>query len=131
MSARINEGRQEWVNIGTLVALQPEGGSNWIAGVVRRYVRIDARQGAVGIQTISRSPRGVVADAGGIQTDALLLDMPVVGEYARMALPASALEDKVALQFTLDDMSARLHPREILERGPGYVVANFFVQSFS
>ena len=131
MSARIKEGRQEWVNIGTLVALQPEGGSNWIAGVVRRYVRIDARQGAVGIQTISRSPRSVIADAGGIQTDALLLDMPVVGEYARMAVPAAVLEDKVSLQFTLDDMNARLHPREILERGPGYVVANFFVQSFS
>ncbi len=131
MSARICEGRQEWVNIGVLLAVQAEGGSNWIAGVVRRYVRIDARQGAVGIQTISLSPRGVVADAGGIQTEALLLDLPVVGEYARMALPPAALEDKVALQFPLDDKNARLHPREVLESGPGYVVANFFVQSFS
>ena len=131
MSARICEGRQEWVNIGVLLAVQAEGGANWVAGVVRRYVRTDARQGSVGIQTISLSPRGVVADAGGIQTEALLLDLPVVGEYARMALPPAALEDKVALQFSLDDKNARLHPREILESGPGYVVANFFVQSFS
>jgi hypothetical protein len=131
MSARISEGRQDWVNIGVLVALQPEGGNNWIAGVVRRYVRVDARQGTVGIQTISRSPRSVVADAGGIMTEALLLDTPVVGEYVRMALPPAALEEKVTLKFALDDMNARLHPREVLERGPGYVVANFFVQSFS
>ena len=55
----------------------------------------------------------------------------MVGEYARMALPPAALEDKVALQFALDDKNARLHPREVLESGPGYVVANFFVQSFS
>ena len=131
MSARICEGRQEWVSIGVLLAVQAEGGNNWVAGVVRRYVRTDARQGSVGIQTISLSPRGVIADAGGIQTEALLLDLPVVGEYARMALPPAALEDKVALQFALDDKNARLHPREVLESGPGYVVANFFVQSFS
>lgn len=131
MSARIREGRQDWINIGVLLVVQPEGGDNWIAGVVRRYVRYDARQGAVGIQTLSRAPRSVVADAGGIETAALLLDMPVVGEYARMALPPAALEDKVALKFSLDDMNARFHPREVLERGPGYVVANFFVQSYS
>ena len=131
MSARICEGRQEWISIGVLLAVQAEGGNNWVAGVVRRYIRTDARQGSVGIQTISLSPRGVIADAGGIQTEALLLDLPVVGEYARMALPPAALEDKVALQFALDDKNARLHPREILESGPGYVVANFFVQSFS
>ena len=48
-----------------------------------------------------------------------------------MALPANALEDKVALVFTIDDKHARLHPREVLSTGPDFVVANFFVQSYS
>ena len=67
----------------------------------------------------------------GIYTEALLLDVPEVGEYARMALPANALEDKVALVFKIDDKNARLHPREVLTTGPDFVVANFFVQSYS
>jgi hypothetical protein len=48
-----------------------------------------------------------------------------------MALPANVLEDNVALLFTLDGKNARLHPRETLVTGADFVVANFFVQSFS
>jgi hypothetical protein len=93
-------------------AVQPEGGDNWLLGVVRRYVRTGPNEDSVGIETISKAPRAVLADAGGLYTEALLLDVPEVGEYARMALPANALEDKVALVFTIDDKNARLHPRE-------------------
>lgn len=123
--------RQDWIRIGALVGMQPEGGDNWLIGIVRRYVRTGPNQGSVGIETLSKTPRAVFADAGGLRTDALLLDIPEVGEYARMALPANALEDKVALLFPLDDKSSRLHPRETIETGADFVVANFFVQSFS
>lgn len=125
------QGSQEWVRIGALVGMQPDGGENWLLGIVRRYVRGGANQSSVGIETVSKAPRAVFADAGGLYTEALLLDVPEVGEYARMALPADALEEKVALLFTLDDKNARLHPRETIEKGGDYVIANFFVQSFS
>ena len=39
--------------------------------------------------------------------------------------------DKVALLFSVDDKNARLHPRETLVTGPDFVIANFFVQSYS
>lgn len=123
--------RNDWIRIGGLVGLQPEGGENWLIGIIRRYVRTNETQGSVGIETLSKIPRAVFADAGGLQTEALLLDVPEVGEYARMALPANALEDKVALVFALDDKNARLHPRETLATGADFVIANFFVQSFS
>jgi hypothetical protein len=48
-----------------------------------------------------------------------------------MILPVNALEDQVALMFPLDDKNARLHPRETLAKGIDFVVANFFVQSYS
>ncbi|MCX7165808.1 MAG: hypothetical protein NTV11_05990 [Rhodocyclales bacterium] len=121
----------DWIRIGVLVGMQPEGGENWLIGIVRRYVRTGTNQGSVGIETLSKTPRAVFADAGGLQTEALLLDVPEVGEYARMALPANALEEKVALAFALDDKKARLHPRETLATGADFVVANFFVQSYS
>lgn len=121
----------DWIRIGGLIGLQPDGGENWLIGIVRRYVRSGQKHGSVGIQTVSKKPRAVFADAGGLPTEALLLDIPEVGEYARMALPANALEDKVALLFALDDKIARLHPGETLVTGPDFVIANFFVQSFS
>ena len=125
------QARRDWIRIGVMVAVQPEGGDNWLLGVVRRYVRTGPNEDSIGIETISKAPRAVLADAGGLYTEALLLDVPEVGEYARMALPANALEDKVALVFTIDDKHARLHPREVLSTGPDFVVANFFVQSYS
>ena len=131
MGAHAEKARRDWIRIGVMVAVQPDGGDNWLLGVVRRYVRTGPNQDSIGIETISKSPRAVMADAGGIYTEALLLDVPEVGEYARMALPANALEDKVALLFTVDDKNARLHPREVVATGPDFVVANFFVQSYS
>lgn len=131
LGAQATISNPDWIRIGGLIGLQPDGGENWLIGIVRRYVRTGQKQASVGIQTLSKTPRAVFADAGGLHTEALLLDVPEVGEYARMALPANALEDKMALLFTLDDKNARLHPRETLVTGPDFVVANFFVQSFS
>ncbi|WP_310452461.1 hypothetical protein [Sulfuritalea sp.] len=131
LGASVSISRNDWIRVGCLVGLQPDGGENWLVGIVRRYVRSAPNQGSVGVETISKSPRAVLADAGGLWTEALLLDVPQVGEYARMALPPDALEDKVALVFSLDDKTARLHPRETLAKGADYVIANFFVQSFS
>lgn len=121
----------DWIRIGALIGMQPEGGQNWLIGIVRRYVRTGSNQGSVGIETISKTPRAVIADAGGLHTEALLLDVPRVGEYARMAMAANALEDEVALVFALDDKNARLHPQETIATGADFVVGRFLVQSFS
>ncbi len=131
LGAQTTVSRQDWIRVGGLVALQPDGGDNWLIGIVRRYARITPNKGSAGIETISKAPRAVLADAGGIQTMALLLDIPEVGEYARMALPTDALEAGVALLFSVDQKNARLHPRETLEKGDNFVIANFFVQSYS
>ncbi|MCK9380054.1 MAG: hypothetical protein M0P95_03180 [Sulfuritalea sp.] len=129
--AQVPVSRNDWICIGALVGMQPEGGENWLIGIVRRYVRTGPNKGSVGIETLSKTPRAVFADANGLWTEALLLDIPECGEYARMALAADALEEKVALAFAIDDKNARLHPRETIATGEDFVVANFFVQSFS
>lgn len=131
LGAQVPISARDWIRIGALVGLQPEGGDNWLLGVVRRYVRTEAHKGAVGIETLSKTPRAVTADAGGLATEALLLDIPDVGGDVRMALPANTFEENVALVFTLDDKTARLHPREAIARDIDFVIANFFVQSFS
>ena len=47
--------RGDWLKIGCLLGLQPEGGSNWIVGVVRRFQRDARQQGLVGIQTLGKA----------------------------------------------------------------------------
>ena len=46
----------DWLRVGALLALQPEGGSNWVLGVVRRVTKTAAQQARVGIETLSKTP---------------------------------------------------------------------------
>ena len=53
--ALVPQVRGDWLRIGCLIAMQPEGGDNWLIGVIRRLSRPSVTQAAVGIQTLARS----------------------------------------------------------------------------
>src|SRR5258706_4691684 len=53
--ASVPQIKGEWLKIGCLLGLQPEGGSNWVVGVIRRLTRESAQQGAGGNQTLGRA----------------------------------------------------------------------------
>lgn len=131
MGASAPVARTEWIYLGALIGIQPEGGENWLIGIVRRYTRTTPDQANVGIETLSKQPRAILADADGLETICLLLDAPVVGEHVRLALPRTAAGERVALTFTLDDANVRLFPAEVLETGTDFVIARCLVQSFS
>lgn len=57
--ALIPQVKGDWLRIGGLVALQPEGGDNWLLGIIRRLSRPTLHQAQVGIQTLARSARPV------------------------------------------------------------------------
>jgi hypothetical protein len=124
-------GRQggDWVRIGSVIGLKPEGADNWLVGIIRRFGRESETVGSVGIETVSKTPRAIVADAGGLQTEGVLLDAPQQGETARVVLPAAKWEDGVSLLFSLDGARIRLFPEAELETSPDAVVARYFVQS--
>ena len=44
----------EWLKVGALIAMQPEGGDNWLVGVIRRYHRVAENQARVGIEALAR-----------------------------------------------------------------------------
>ena len=46
----------DWLRVGVLLALQPEGGSNWVLGVVRRVAKTTGQEARVGIETLSKAP---------------------------------------------------------------------------
>lgn len=134
MGAKVPLGAQgsgDWIRIGALIGLQPEGnGGNWLIGMVRRFSRDSAAVGSVGIETLSKTPRAIVADAGGLHTDGILLDALQQGGSVRVALPAAAWEDGVSLLFPLDGARVRLFPEAELETTPDMVIGRYFVQEF-
>jgi hypothetical protein len=117
MGAQVPLGANDWVRIGALLGMQPEGGSNWLVGVIRRFSRETPTQGSVGIETLSKSPQAVVGDLGGMDCNAILLDTLHSGDTVRVILPSSAFEPAIPLVFAWQGRSARLDPIEQLESG--------------
>lgn len=122
-------GAGDWLRIGALLGMRPEGGDNWLVGIVRRFSRDSDAQGAVGIETLSKTPRAIVADCGGLQTEGILLDALKPGESVRVVLPATAWEDGMSLLFPFDGAQARLFPEALLESGADTAIGRYFVQS--
>jgi hypothetical protein len=130
MGAKVALGGTDWIRIGALLGMQPDGAGNWLVGVVRRFARDSASVGAVGIQTISKAPRAILADAGGLRTEGILLDAPQKGETVRLALPAEAWEEGVSLIFPLDGVRVKLFPEILVSSDTDAVIARYFVQEF-
>lgn len=117
MGAQVPLGANDWVRIGALLCMQPEGGSNWLVGVIRRFSRESPAQGSVGIETLSKSPHAVVGDLGGMDCNAILLDTLHSGDTVRVILPSAAFEPVIPLVFAWQGRSARLDPIEQIETG--------------
>jgi len=54
--AMVPQVKGDWLRVGALVAIQPEGGNNWVVGMVRRVSKTPDQRARVGIQTLSRAP---------------------------------------------------------------------------
>lgn len=117
MGAQVPLSASDWVRIGALLGMQPDGGNNWLVGVIRRFSRQTPTQGAVGIETFSKSPQAVVGDLGGMDCSAILLDTLHIGDTVRVVLPSAAFEPAIPLVFAWQGRSVRLDPIEQLEYG--------------
>ncbi len=120
MGAQVPLSASDWVRIGALVGMQPEGGSNWLVGVIRRFTRETPAQGSVGIETLSKLPQAIAGDLGGMDCNAILLDAPLSGDTVRVILPSSSFEPAIPLVFGWQGRPARLDPIEQLESGVDY-----------
>lgn len=125
IGAQVSLVGKDWLKVGSLVGLQPEGGSNWLVGVVRRFVRESDAVGSVGIETLSKQPRGALADSRGLETEVVLLDPPAAGGELRLALSIAAWEEQQPLMVEIDGRRYRLFPQDRLETGAGHVVGTY------
>jgi hypothetical protein len=117
----------DWLRVGVLLAMQPDGGTNWVVGVVRRVNRVSNQEARVGIQTISRAP--VVVEftlRGAGQHAGILLPSPVLGSgEVSIALPASVYTRGVNLEAEINGKQHVFMPIGTPERGEDYELVRF------
>ena len=128
--ALLNNIPGEWLRVGALLAMQPEGGDNWLLGIVRRYHRESELEARIGIQTLATKavaiecrPRTSSSYGAAATLPALLLlDGNPAGEV-RVVLPANSFDLRESLDYQLDGRRFLLNPVELLEHPLDYEVA--------
>lgn len=138
MGAQLTLGANDWICIGALVGVQPDGGDNWLVGVIRRFNRGDGR-GAVGIQTVGKAPRAVLAETNGLKTEALILDLTVLPEAIKrdaegvlsrivtldLLMESGHFEQDQRLEVHVDGRTLNLQPQAVIERGAEFTIARY------
>ena len=126
--ASIPEIKGDWLNIDCLLGLQPEGGDNWVLGVIRRLQRGASQKGSVGIQTIAKSAQLVqlsLGEGAGIETGVLLNDGSEASGEARLLLRPGVFTPGQNLEYRKGELSCLLMPQGVIASGDEYEVARF------
>ena len=120
----------EWLRIGALVALQPEGGDNWVIGVIRRFNRDTPQRGTVGIQTLAKAAQAVSLRPEGAATataTGILLNPAAAGAAAEaeILLRSGALLPGTNLDMEAGGKLFLLMPGGAAEHGEDYELMRF------
>jgi hypothetical protein len=126
----VPERRGEWLQVGVLIGVLPEGeGARWGASVVRR-VETDARgQRRVGVQVLSRAvvpgtlcTKRADGERGAPHNVVLLAAEPSPSGYLQLLLRPEAFALRGTLEATRlsDGKSFELMPSGLVESGPDF-----------
>lgn len=122
----------EWLKVGALVAMQPNGGGNWLLGVVRRYLRLGDSAAQVGIETLA--PQATLVDlrtraassyAAAAGIPALLMREGGTAGEVRAVMPFASFSLRDTLECELDGRRIQLTPIAVVERAADYELARF------
>jgi hypothetical protein len=117
----------DWLRVGALLALQPEGGTNWVLGLIRRVNKIAGQQARVGIETLSKTPllsRFAVAGVKTVSEQGVLLKSDGEAEV-RIALKPGVFTPGQNLEIARGERNHVYLPQAVAERGEDYEIARF------
>lgn len=129
MSAKLPLLRNDWVRVGAIVGMRPAGNPVWLVGAIRRFVRESESQGAAGIETLSKTPRALVASDGSFDTDIILLDGLRDDSAARILIAPGSWDPGMPLRVRIDGRSWRLHQDERLDAGTDWLLGRCVVEA--
>jgi hypothetical protein len=119
------------LKLGALLCIQPEGGENWLLGVLRRFNKDSAAQARVGIEALSKRaqsvelrPRTSGFSATGTFPGILLGEGHAPGE-ARIVLPSMSFNLRQNLELALEGRRYLLTPIELEEAGSHFEIGRY------
>lgn len=122
----------QWLKVGALVAMQPNGGGNWLLGVVRRYLRLGESAAQVGIETLALQAipadlrvRATSTYAAAAGIPALLIREACAPGELRALMPFASFSLRDTLECELDRQRVQLTPIAVVERRGDYELARF------
>lgn len=131
-AASITQFRADWLKIGVLVALQPDGGENWLIGIVRRLYRHGETGARAGIEILSRradlvelkqsAPHPPVTHS--LSLVLWLRDKNDSGE-CRLITPPSSFDLRRDFEFSSEGQHHHLTPIALVEHTPDYEIARY------
>ncbi len=123
------------LKIGALLCLQPEGGDNWVLGIIRRFSKVSEARANVGIQTLSRKafgielrPRTSGFSATGAIPGLWLYEKDLPGE-CRIVMPVTSFDLRENLEFMHNDRRYLLTPVELEESGVDFEIGRYHGQA--
>lgn len=123
----------EWLKVGALVAMQPEGGENWLLGVVRRFHRLSEKDARVGIQALATKAvsieirsRGssIYMAAAGATPALMLLDGNEPDEF-RVILPPMSFDPRETMEYARDGQRFLLTPVSLIEQTADFELVRY------
>ncbi len=126
----LNDIPAEWLKVGTLLAMQPEGGENWLLGIIRRYHRLSDKETCIGIEALARQAvavelkvRTVSSYASVAGTPALLVFEGNASGEVRVVLPLASFDLRESLEYPAAGRRRILTPVALLEQTSDFELA--------
>lgn len=120
------------LQIGSLLALQPEGGDSWLLGVVRRCHHRQRDESRVGVEVLARRatsvvlrPRSATGYAAAAEIRAIALHDGNASGELRLLLPFAGFDAHCVLEGSLGEGPRQLMPVAIVEQGADYEFARY------
>lgn len=124
--AVVQQLKGDWLKVGALIVMQPEGGNNWVAGIIRRVNKVGTTQARVGIQSLSKAPMACKFWTGVATETGVLLKSgePESGEVRIVLKPGVFVPG----QNLESERAGRFHvymPQTLEGKGDDYEIARF------
>ena len=125
--AVVMQAKADWLKIGELLAMQPDGGDNWIVGMVRRVSKTSGQEARVGIETLSRAPKVMKFRVRGLgEETGILLPAAVLGSgEVAIALRAGVYPPGQNLEATFDGREHVYMPQGVAQKAEEYELIRF------
>ena len=125
------------LHIGGLLALQPDGGDNWLLGVVRRFSRDSEGRVQIGVQCLAKNARSIelLPRASGFAATAAIpaiwLGDGEAPDEMRVVQPTHSFDLRQGVEVERERQRLVLAPIELEQSGAGFEIGRYRVRAES